>query len=305
MCDEAHDQDQALELEGLEAIFLTDYELLEGSVPRRAKLRLMPCPGDFTLGGEENRVAVAVTFTLPPAYPDEVPGVSVEALVGLTTKHCEMLASKARSEAAGQVGAPMLFSLAESLKDWLAANNRDHTDESMFGLMAQKYEAEQRAAEQAEALKRRAERTEAGGEDDAGDGRPRVIDGTPVTELSFKQWQARFVAEAKAAKDKADGPAKAPAKGAGHADAALSGRAYFESGRFSKDSQAAAAAAGPNGGQAAPVAEWDQEIQEGLFLDDATGLDDLDDLDSDDEDEDYVEGESGEEVDDDDDDETN
>ena len=54
--------------------------------------------------------------------------------------------------------------------------------------------------------------------------------------------------------------------------------------------------------QAAPVAEWDQEIQEELFLDDAAGLDDLDGLDSDDEDEDYVEGESGEEVDDDEDD---
>eukprot|EP00514_Thraustochytrium_sp_LLF1b_P003496 CAMPEP_0184525434 /NCGR_PEP_ID=MMETSP0198_2-20121128/10095_1 /TAXON_ID=1112570 /ORGANISM="Thraustochytrium sp., Strain LLF1b" /LENGTH=288 /DNA_ID=CAMNT_0026916891 /DNA_START=27 /DNA_END=893 /DNA_ORIENTATION=+ len=272
-----YDEEQAMEVEALEAIFGEDYEELSSSAPRQVRLKLMPVPG--VNAGDENKVIVLASFSFPETYPEVLPEVVVEPVKGLTAKHCEELKKIALEEAENLVGTPMVFSLAEQMKDWLVENNRDHTDESMHAQMVAKQEAEVREREAEEnAAKKAAQRLEEDSDED--DDKPRVVDGTPVTKESFTEWYVKFAAEVKAREEEELGDKRlTPSQRAGGPDAFLTGREYFEHKRLGT------LPSSNTGQDAKPInddeadEEWDADIQEDLFLEEE--VDDLDDLASD------------------------
>lgn len=282
-----HNEEQQLELEALEAIFLEDYSLLQES-PRVVLLKLFPVPGDDA--ADENQVGVEAKFTLPAQYPEEAPELVLTPLRGLTQRHCDDLTASTLKEVDNLLGMPMIFQLSEVVKEWLMENNRDHTDESMHALMIKKAQDEARAREEEEARARKAERGEDSDSDD--EDKPRVIDGTPVTVESFTAWEKKFVDEMRAIKAEEEEEKQSSQPKANQAavkpDAELTGRAWFEKQALER-AQAAITVPGQEGIAAAALGaqDWGEgDIEEELFLDGAADedLDDLDDLSSDDED---------------------
>lgn len=302
-----HEEDQLMELEALEAIFAEDYELQSSSPERVVRLRLQPVPGDE--GDEESLVVIDATFRLPAAYPDVAPAMTVEPVRGLTAKHCAPLLELASASAEVSLGMPLIFSVAEALKEWLVENNKDHTDNSMHAQMLAKQEAQEKEKTREEEEAAAKEAGSDAHDDGDGNGNPSVdpeeaaaarrrLEGTPVTMESFKKWEDAFVREMHD-KMKKDDPKKAlaAARSAANAgldvallmkleDGDLTGRQYFELQTYKKSIGAIGAAGGAaEAGAAADEDEdWEKDIQEDLFLagDDDSDLDDLDDDDDDD-----------------------
>ncbi|GBG26207.1 E3 ubiquitin-protein ligase RNF25 [Hondaea fermentalgiana] len=288
-----HDEEQQLELEALEAIFVEDYSLEQESSPRVVKLKLLPFSGEDA--DEENKVGVEAQFTLPAEYPEVAPEVAVTALRGLTSKQTDELADLALAEVENLLGMAMIFQLSEVIKEWLVENNRDHTDESMHAQMLQKMQDEERAREEAEERERRAELGSDGSDDDdeSDDGKPRPVDGTPVTVESFSAWEEKFITEMRAAREAEEGE-KTKVVHSAKPDADLNGRQWFEKQQLER---AAAAGLIPGGASAQATSDGDGgqeedwgegEIEEDLFLQGAPDeeLDELDDLSSDEDDDD-------------------
>ncbi|CAN0098869.1 unnamed protein product, partial [Laminaria digitata] len=114
-----HEEEQAMELEALEAIYAEAFSITSEK-PLEWKVHLEPTEGGV---GEVNHVGVDLLCRIPERYPDEAPGVDVEATKGLTPKQCEELLLLAQAQAEENVGMAMGYTIAESLKEWLADNN--------------------------------------------------------------------------------------------------------------------------------------------------------------------------------------
>jgi len=245
-----------LELEALEAIFLEDYTLLSEN-PRLVQLRLLPFPND---DDEENHVGVLMSFTLQPDYPDVAPKIELESLMGLTENQCLELLDNIVALANESLGMPMIFTLAESLKEWLDANNSDHTDESMHAQMVARMDAEKKEKKDAENAKLEKSMVESSQEE-----RRKRLDGTPVTTESYNIWLAGFIKEVNERKIQEKEIQTKGSKVINVApDAHLTGRQCFEDGALLVGSE---------------LNEWDGDIQEELFLEEEE-VEDLSDLDS-------------------------
>jgi len=289
-----YDEEQRLELEALESIFMEDYRLVEAEMPRKVGVKLVPVPGEDALGSAENAVAIEVLFTLPEKYPEVLPEMEVHPLKGLTEKSCEHLLELAKEESEANAGMPMIFTVAERLKDWLVENNRDHTDQSMHAQMLLKFEEEEAARKSVEEAERRRYRIEQGlsaGEQGIDEDKPRKIEGTPVTLESFNDWQEKFIAEIKKRKAEraaldVSNSARTKAQAGAKADAHLSGREYFvEQEKKAKEAHLALlAAAGEvaTDENASPTWNADDEFDEDLFLEEDDDLEDLSDDDEED-----------------------
>lgn len=272
---EDQEEEQAMEIEALEAIFLEDCEVVSPVAPREVNITIYPIPGDDN--DSENKVGIKLNLKLPKEYPTVLPDMKIEGLKGLTEKHTQILLETAKEEAENNLGMPMIFTISEILKEWLIENNRDQTDQSMYAQMMAKVEDAEREKQKDEEYKQRWENAENedGGVDQDDEDIVRPVTGTVVTSENFTEWLNKFAKEKEeerlklsATKDKSKSDAP---------DAHMTGREYFEN-QLDKE---------PSDGETISdkKEEWDADIQEEeLFLGDDDDLDDLDDLDSSDED---------------------
>ncbi|CAM9649491.1 unnamed protein product [Ascophyllum nodosum] len=179
-----------MEVEALEAIYAEAFSVTNEK-PLEWKVHLEPTEGGF---GETNHVGIDFICRIPERYPDEAPGVDVEATKGLTPAQCEELLQLAKAQASENVGMAMGYTIAESLKDWLADNNvPSAADGSMHGEMLRRM-AEGDRGRKKEKLEREkeAKAREADEEDDETIRRRRQADGTPVTSETFALWKVAF-----------------------------------------------------------------------------------------------------------------
>lgn len=187
-----------MELEALEAIYAEAFSIISEK-PLEWKVHLEPTEGGV---GEVNHVGIDFLCTIPERYPDEAPGVDVEVTKGLTPKQCEELLLLAQAQAEENVGMAMGYTIAESLKEWLADNNvPSAVDGSMHGEMLRRKADRDRDRQKVEQDKEAVEKARA--EDDLDDEtirRRRQADGTPVTAASFAAWQAAFELEMRGGK---------------------------------------------------------------------------------------------------------
>lgn len=140
-------EEQDLELEALESIYTSDYAQLS-SDPVKLSLEMVPCPGE----SEENYVSVKAIFSLPETYPEVVPIVEFENVKGLKEEQLTVLQSKVEEEAENNVGMPMVYTLAEVVREWLQQNNvEEKTDESMYADMIARQDAIRAAEEKKQA----------------------------------------------------------------------------------------------------------------------------------------------------------
>ncbi|CAM9937686.1 unnamed protein product [Ectocarpus sp. 12 AP-2014] len=193
-----HEEEQSMELEALEAIYADLFSIVSEK-PLEWKVHLEPTEGGE---GEVNHVGIDFTCRIPERYPDEAPGVEVEATKGLTPKQIEELQALAKTQAEENVGMAMGYTIAEGLKEWLADNNvPSAVDGSMHGEMLRRMAEGDRDRRKVEQVKEAEAKARAEDEeDDETIRRRRQIDGTPVTIESFKAWQTAFELEMRGGK---------------------------------------------------------------------------------------------------------
>ena len=75
-----------------------------------------------------------MTIVYTETYPDAVAEIDVKVLKGLTPKQLETIKALIAEESEEFIGAPYVFDLGESLKEWLYENNEKTGVSLMFTL---------------------------------------------------------------------------------------------------------------------------------------------------------------------------
>jgi hypothetical protein len=204
-------EEQAMEVEALEAIYMDDFKRLDDA-EGMAVFEVTVVPEQ---GGDEdvNHVSVAMRVAYTPTYPEAAPELSVRAVKmgGLTEEsvgECEALLREAASSEE-LLGTPMVYALAEKAQEWLVEHNQPEMD--MHQEMMARLAKEQKDAAPAVdiddgeeesvgrgALRIRRKGATAGSEPE---GSWRVdpvavalpADSTPVTPETFAKWRKEFL----------------------------------------------------------------------------------------------------------------
>lgn len=167
-------EEQAMEMEALQAIYMEDIEVL-GSSPHEFQIKLVPDGSDSLPG-----VILKVTFT--PRYPKEAPQLEVTPLRNIDADSCASLRDQLDAEALQNLDMAMVLTLAQMAKEWLenikdelARKAREREERARL----QEYEEEQ-AQQIIQERKFQA--------------------GTPVNPTTFAEWKAKFELETKSSK---------------------------------------------------------------------------------------------------------
>ncbi|EPR57927.1 RWD domain-containing protein [Toxoplasma gondii RUB] len=123
-----HTEEQALELEALEALFTREEEF-EKLSPTSFRLSLLPCQE----GEGTDHVAVTLLVEYVPTYPDDPPHWEIQSSKGLDTEALEELKKEVSEAMKREVGAPMMYTIAEFVQDWLRERNKPQ--QSMYDQM--------------------------------------------------------------------------------------------------------------------------------------------------------------------------
>ena len=203
----SNEQEQEDELQSLEAIYEADFAR-EGAAALR--VRIAPAAGD---GAAKAWVGCTLRCAFAAGYPASAPAaLSLCDVVGLTEAQLGELEGLVGAAALELLGAPCVYSVVESVREWLNAHNEKPSDGSAFDeMMRNKRAAEAAAAgggagggggalsrELDPSIKKKAAEYV---EEDEGVRRRR--DGTPVTPESFKKWRDGFEAEMQRAREEA------------------------------------------------------------------------------------------------------
>jgi hypothetical protein len=184
-------EEQAMEAEALESIFVDDFEQISVS-PFHWSIKLQPFPAE----DEENHVAVSLDVIIPSEYPNIIPELKIEMIKGLNDTQIETITELANKSAEENVGMAMIYTICEEIKEWLIANNEPPKDNSMFAKMQRRMNdkegppasnddgGEEGEVVISEARTRELEALERN--------RQKELEGTPVNEETFKIWKDAF-----------------------------------------------------------------------------------------------------------------
>jgi len=143
-----HQEEQEMEAEALEAIFMDAFEVRSPSQPFVWSVKLMPvdCGGDEEEENRENHVMVNLIATIPLTYPEEtLPELDIEVVKGLSKDNKTELVKLANEEAEANEGMPAVFAVCERIKEWLVDNNvKGLDDASMHAQMMRKAKEKER-----------------------------------------------------------------------------------------------------------------------------------------------------------------
>ncbi|PFH31814.1 RWD domain-containing protein [Besnoitia besnoiti] len=123
-----HTEEQELELEALEALFTREgeFEKLSSSSFR---LSLVPCQDNEGT----NHVAVTLSVQYSATYPDAPPEWEIQESKGLDSEVLQEFKKEVTEAMEREVGAPMMYTIAEFIQDWLRARNKPQ--QSMYDQM--------------------------------------------------------------------------------------------------------------------------------------------------------------------------
>ena len=101
-----------MELQALEAIYMDEYQRIEGVVPPAFELKLEPETG---AGEDVNHVAVRLRVAYTPTYPEAAPEVVVHAIRGLEDNLVSELEALLRDASGSDelLGTAMVYALVE------------------------------------------------------------------------------------------------------------------------------------------------------------------------------------------------
>lgn len=172
-------EEQAAELEALEAIFMDEYSLTStASAAHGASFSVALTPDAAP------DVRLRLDFEHPSDYPDAALVVTAHALAGLSAPRRKALQKAAEAAAAENAGMPSAFTVCEALKEWIeehvaeAEEEEDEDGDDGGGVFETR---DVTMAAKVETIASKAI-------------------GTPVTVESFAEWREGFMAEVEKAK---------------------------------------------------------------------------------------------------------
>jgi len=112
-------EEQAMEIEALKSIYMQEEFTELSTSPHSFKIHLVPT--DF--GSTENLVEAGIIVTFTEKYPNEVPIIQIENIKGMNAQRSDELQKKLLNEAQNNLGMAMIFTLAQSAKDYLLECN--------------------------------------------------------------------------------------------------------------------------------------------------------------------------------------
>lgn len=193
-----HHEDQAEELEALEAIFDTDFRLLQppcDSCGARFEIDLVD---DLS-----ETVKLRIIFTHTSQYPAEPLSLVVHALEGLSTPRRKDLQIYLESVAKDCIEVPCAYTICEKAKEWIEENVVGNIVEDDEDEPSTKFETlDSTQDEKVEVISNKAV-------------------GTPVTVKSFAAWREEFLNELDTGKSKEQAEKEKNTK--------VTGRVFFES----------------------------------------------------------------------------
>lgn len=215
MADEEAREEQAGELEAVEAIFGEDFKLLEAAdeVTGTGARFLVNVSADTMDGADEHSTSAArvrLEFTHTKTYPKEPVSVLVNILSGLTALDRKQLQTVVDSVAADSIDMVSVFPICDAARDWLCDHSSGPASSSGAGLTS--------GAGLGPESESRFETIDITTTDKVEVISSKAV-GTPVTKETFEQWRTEFLAEMKDTKDAAQREDTQK----------MTGREYFES----------------------------------------------------------------------------
>lgn len=142
-------EEQEMEAEALEAIFMESFKVVKDSQPFRWSVRLAPvdCGGDAVEDEKENHVVVNLLAEIPLDYPESSPPeIDVEVVRGLAEEQRRQILDLAKEEAEANAGMAAIFTVCEAVREWLGENNiKGQDDGSMYAQMIWKQNEAEKA----------------------------------------------------------------------------------------------------------------------------------------------------------------
>ncbi|KAJ8774294.1 hypothetical protein K2173_009725 [Erythroxylum novogranatense] len=195
-------QEQAMEIEALEAILMDDFKEIHSSesglnTSNRCFQVTVTLQDDDADESTNIPVVLALVFSHTEKYPDEPPLLNVKSIRGIQVADLKALKEKLEQEACENLGMAMIYTLVTSAKEWLSESYGPNSNNDSL--------------QDEEAVK-----------DDV-----IIPHGEPVTVDTFLAWRERFEAELalERAKLMPESALTAPK------EKKLTGRQWFESGR--------------------------------------------------------------------------
>ncbi|GMH79757.1 hypothetical protein TL16_g08262 [Triparma laevis f. inornata] len=193
-------EEQEMEFEALESIFLSDFVKIDTS---HVTIKLIPLQGE---GDDVNFVGVTLDVVLPETYPEVVPQIDVVLDKGLALDQKPVLTSIVTETCTENEGMPVLFTVAEAIREWLAEHNVEGQDDGSMYAQMMRREADKKAMEkekvkvQYEEQNSKVEITEA--EKEEALLLQKRKEGTPCTAPNFLAWKEKFDLEIKETKER-------------------------------------------------------------------------------------------------------
>ena len=146
MSDSALLAEQESEVEALQAIYQSDFvaEGNSGTVPVRTfSLRLEP-----EIGGDAktNHVCISLSVRYPPRYPESPPELDLRVEKGLDSSQMAELRVVMDACAEENAGTPLVYAVAERLREWLQEHNEPAGEGSAYEEMLRGQRAKEREA---------------------------------------------------------------------------------------------------------------------------------------------------------------
>ena len=145
-----HAEEQEMEAEAMEAIFDTNFEVVETMDNSNRVWRITIYPETGTTDIQEleslNHVGCRLVVTLPETYPEIEPEIRVEIVKGLASEHQNEIQQIAMDEATNNIGTPSIYAITERVREWLIENNTKGLDDiSMHAQMIRKQLQEEKS----------------------------------------------------------------------------------------------------------------------------------------------------------------
>lgn len=191
-------EEQAEEIEALQAIYVEEFEFLEGcdetTIPYKFKIKLIPNPD-----GGDNFVALDMICTMPDGYPEERgPDITIDIKKGISDKQKPELEELIQTQTMENIGMPSLYIIAEAVREWLVDNNVEGQDGSMYAEMMRRMqqkdvEKKKIDTKKANALLADSEKSAIVGPDREEEERIRKRQaGTAMSVEAFEAWKTAF-----------------------------------------------------------------------------------------------------------------
>lgn len=190
-----YDEEQANELEALEAIYAQDFYVVSADAPRSFELVVVP-----NADGVDNHVSLRLLVDFPATYPAVPANVRMRSEKGLVERQMQALQSILEQASAASVGEVSIYTIAEALREYLLQHNKPEL--SMHAQMEAREKAKDTEEEERIAKRKALEdRIEAKKLEPSPLG---IEPGTLVTPESFARWRALFDAEQRAIREAKD-----------------------------------------------------------------------------------------------------